>query len=151
MSRRKKTLTTQRGEVTWNQPVKHCRTCRCDFFPQARALEIEVEATCTPQVERKVVAASFLCSLCFLLFILFFVLVSIVTQLRRGEPRNTRNTRKVGKDNHPGLPVGRLRFPPVVLPPPARFRRRRSAPYGKVAGTLRRAVRRVTPSLNPDA
>lgn len=28
-----KTLTTQRGEVTWNQPVKHCRTCRCDFFP----------------------------------------------------------------------------------------------------------------------
>jgi hypothetical protein len=29
----KKTLLTQRGEVTWNQPVKHCRTCRCDFFP----------------------------------------------------------------------------------------------------------------------
>jgi hypothetical protein len=28
-----KTLLTQRGEVTWNQPVKHCPTCRCDFFP----------------------------------------------------------------------------------------------------------------------
>jgi len=28
-----KTLLTQRGEVTWNQPVKHCSTCRCDFFP----------------------------------------------------------------------------------------------------------------------
>jgi hypothetical protein len=28
-----KTLTTQRGEVTWNQPVKRCTTCRCDFFP----------------------------------------------------------------------------------------------------------------------
>ena len=68
------------------------------------------------------VAASFLCSLCFLLFILFFVfmLASIVTHFRRGEPRNTRNTRKVGKDNDPGLPVGCLRFPPVVLPPPAR-------------------------------
>ena len=73
-----------------------------------------------------------LCSLRFLLFILFFVFVlaSIVTHFRRGEPRNTRNTRKVGKDNDPGLPVGRLRFPPVVLPPPACFRRRRSAPYG---------------------
>jgi hypothetical protein len=29
----KKTLLTQRGEVTWNQPVKHCPSCRCDFFP----------------------------------------------------------------------------------------------------------------------
>ena len=89
-----------------------------------------------------------LCSLCFLLFILFFVfvLVSIVTQLRRQEPRKTRNTRKFGKDDDPGLPVGRLRFPPVALPPPARFRRRRSAPYGEVAGTLRRAVRRVGPA-----
>ena len=29
----KKTLLTQRGEGTWNQPVKHCATCRCDFFP----------------------------------------------------------------------------------------------------------------------
>lgn len=28
-----KTLTTQRGEVTWNQPVKRCKACRCDFFP----------------------------------------------------------------------------------------------------------------------
>ncbi len=28
------------------------------FFPQARALGIEVEATCTPRVERKVVAAN---------------------------------------------------------------------------------------------
>lgn len=28
-----KTLTTQRGEVTWNQPVKRCTACRCDFFP----------------------------------------------------------------------------------------------------------------------
>ncbi len=28
-----KTLTTQRGEVTWNQPVKRCTTCRCNFFP----------------------------------------------------------------------------------------------------------------------
>ena len=76
-----------------------------------------------------------LCFLCFLLFILFFVfvLVSIVTQLRRQEPRKTRNTRKVGKNDDPGLPVGRLRFPPVVLPPPARFRRRRSAPYGHPA------------------
>ena len=28
-----KTLTTQRGDVTWNQPVKRCESCRCDFFP----------------------------------------------------------------------------------------------------------------------
>jgi hypothetical protein len=28
-----KTLTTARGEVTWNQPVKRCSACRCDFFP----------------------------------------------------------------------------------------------------------------------
>lgn len=27
-----KTLTTQRGDVTWNQPVKRCPACRCDFF-----------------------------------------------------------------------------------------------------------------------
>jgi len=29
----KKTLTTGRGDVTWNQPVKRCTACRCDFFP----------------------------------------------------------------------------------------------------------------------
>jgi len=29
----KKTLLTLRGEVTWEQPVKRCTACRCDFFP----------------------------------------------------------------------------------------------------------------------
>jgi hypothetical protein len=33
-----KTLLTQRGEVTWNQPVKHCTACRCDFFPSGAGL-----------------------------------------------------------------------------------------------------------------
>ena len=33
-----KTLTTQRGEVTWNQPVKRCLACRCDFFPSGPGL-----------------------------------------------------------------------------------------------------------------
>jgi len=33
-----KTLLTQRGEVTWHQPVKRCTACRCDFFPSGASL-----------------------------------------------------------------------------------------------------------------
>lgn len=31
-----KTLTSQRGEIAWLQPVKRCTACRCDFFPSGR-------------------------------------------------------------------------------------------------------------------
>ena len=98
-------------------------------------LSTPISDTSCPRARNRNRLCISLCSLCFLLFIPFFVFVlaSIVTQFRRGEPRNTRNTRKVGKDDDPGLPVGRLRFPPVVLAPPARFRGRRSAPYGHPA------------------
>ena len=27
------TLTSKRGEVAFYQPVKRCKSCRCDFFP----------------------------------------------------------------------------------------------------------------------
>jgi hypothetical protein len=30
---REKTLTCKRGDVTWNPPVKKCKTCRGDFSP----------------------------------------------------------------------------------------------------------------------
>jgi len=33
-----KTLTTDRGDVTWSQPVKRCPACRCDFFPSGPSL-----------------------------------------------------------------------------------------------------------------
>jgi hypothetical protein len=29
----KKSLTGQRAEFQWQQPVKRCPSCRCDFFP----------------------------------------------------------------------------------------------------------------------
>jgi uncharacterized protein with PIN domain len=28
-----KTLTGERAELQWQQPVKRCKSCRCDFFP----------------------------------------------------------------------------------------------------------------------
>ena len=88
-----------------------------------RASRSAISDTLCPRARNRNRLCSSLCSLRFLLFIriFVFVLASIDTQFRRGEPRNTRNTRKVGKDNDPGLPVGRLWFPPVVLPPPAQF------------------------------
>jgi hypothetical protein len=30
-------LTCQRGEVAFNQPVKRCNDCRCDFFPSGES------------------------------------------------------------------------------------------------------------------
>jgi hypothetical protein len=31
------TLVTQRGEIAWEQPVKRCESCRCDFFPSGES------------------------------------------------------------------------------------------------------------------
>jgi hypothetical protein len=31
------TLTCERGEVAFHQPVKRCTTCRCDFFPSGES------------------------------------------------------------------------------------------------------------------
>lgn len=32
-----KSLTGQRGEFRWQQPVKRCSACRCDFFPSGQS------------------------------------------------------------------------------------------------------------------
>lgn len=29
-------LTSKRGEISFHQPVKHCSSCRCDFFPSGQ-------------------------------------------------------------------------------------------------------------------
>jgi uncharacterized protein with PIN domain len=31
------TLTCKRGAVSWSQPVKRCKSCRCDFFPSGQS------------------------------------------------------------------------------------------------------------------
>ena len=99
-------------------------------FPISQ-LRSAISDTLRPRARNRNRLCISLYSLCFLLFILFFVfmLASIVTQFRRGEPRNTRNTRKVGKDN--ARPAGgAFTVSARRSTAPARFRRRRSAPYG---------------------
>ena len=61
--------------------------------------------------------------------------------------KDTKHTKVAGNGDTPGLRVGRLRFPPVVLPPPARFRRRRSAPYGHPAPWSRHIPHAFSPTF----
>jgi hypothetical protein len=47
-------IETPAGEIQWDQPKTRLKTARRDFFPQAKALGVDVDQTLSPTLLEKV-------------------------------------------------------------------------------------------------